>query len=63
LHRFEAALKKKSRRIILIAHNPKQKTLLSFDERQDLFGRFEPDYSLSFDGDLLWDRSPEVLDL
>jgi hypothetical protein len=25
--------------------------------------RFEPDYSLSFDGDLLWDRSPEVLDL
>ena len=24
--------------------------------------RFEPDYSLSFDGDLLWERSPEVLE-
>jgi len=52
LHRFEAALKKKSRRTILIAHNPKQKMLLSFNERQDLFGRFGPDYSLSFGGDL-----------
>ena len=25
--------------------------------------RFEPDYTLSFDGDLLWERSPEVLEL
>ncbi|MEC7916262.1 MAG: hypothetical protein VX963_08310 [Actinomycetota bacterium] len=23
--------------------------------------KFEPDYSLSFDGDLLWQRSPEVI--
>jgi len=42
---FEATLKKKSRRIILIAYNPNQKPLFSFD------------------GDRLWDPSPEVLDL
>lgn len=39
----------------------------AFQKYLDSFGRviirFEPDYSLSFDGDLLWDRSPEVLDL
>lgn len=59
----ETTLKPKTVRIIFVAHNVKQELLLSFDKRADLFGRFEPDYSLSFDGDLLWDRSPEVLDL